>query len=66
MDYTKYSKAELLTLCQVYKAKITYLEGTNKKESEQVCTLHSACQYQSGFNECSYFLQCDYKKKTCG
>ena len=33
---------------------------------EQVCTLHYSCQYQSGFNECSYLSRCDYKKQTCG
>ncbi len=36
------------------------------QQRELVCTLHSTCQYQSGFNECSYSSQCDYKKQTCG
>ena len=49
---------------KVYKKQLTLTDVS--QQSELVCTLHSACQYRSGFNECSYLLQCDYKKQTCG
>ena len=54
IEFAKYYHTEQLRL------------GVVSQQREQVCTLHSTCQYQSGFTECSYLLQCDYKKQTCG
>ena len=45
MDYTKYSKAELLTLCQVYKAKITYLESVSEKGFIREFLLAGICEF---------------------
>lgn len=52
MDYTKYSKAELLTLCQVYKAKIDYLEGVNKQHKHDYKYNYNPKTDSKGYYKC--------------
>ena len=67
MDYNKYTKEELVTLCNTYKSKIDYLESLKNHVVLDNVSICDSCKFKGCHNlydsPCDSLNECE---NTCG